>query len=199
MSSVAAMPIVEPFVHRDDPPIRATCCKSIDPVLLVTPQLQDDHTIRRMLTDLGYAVLSAPTGEHAVRIAERFDAVLSLLLTDVELPGMSGLTLADFVAMRQPGIPTLLMFDRSADIEALESRRHRQTPWVRKPFNVEALMRGVRSATEHGHTPHLRLVKGNAQATSATPEQLFRGRAKVLRYSTGPRPVELRVAGGRTE
>lgn len=196
MSSAATIPAVEPFAHRNDA-VRghATCCGSIEPVLLVTPDPHDDHRIRLMLTDLGYTVLSAPDGERAVRLAERFQGFLSLLLTDLELPCMSGLTLADFIALRQPDIPTLLMFDRSVDVEAIESRRQRQTPWVRKPFDVDALICGVRSATQYGHTPQLRLIKGRARTASAPPEQRSRDRARVLRYSPRQRAA-LRVVGG---
>jgi CheY-like chemotaxis protein len=183
MSTVAAMPIVEPADWNERFPAGEARCASLDPVLLVTPNPEDERVIRRMLTEVGYAVLAAPTGERAVRIAARFEGYLSLLLTDLQLPGMSGLTLADFVAARQPDLPALLMLDRASDVEDLEARRQRDMPWVRKPFGVDTFLRGVRSATRCGDAPRLRLVKGNAKSASGSPAQPLRVPAKVLPYS----------------
>lgn len=75
--------------------------------------VEDEPPVRLMviesLRELGYHVLEAAGGEHALRLAEQFGGRIDLLVTDVVMPGMSGVALSKrFRALRQ-GIPILFL------------------------------------------------------------------------------------------
>ena len=75
--------------------------------------LVDDEELARastadMLSELGYAVIEAASGEDAMRLVdrgERFD----LLVTDHLMPGITGTDLARAVRGLRPGVPVLLV------------------------------------------------------------------------------------------
>ena len=74
----------------------------------------------------------ASSAEEALTIAERED--FDLLLTDVVMPGASGLELAERLRRDRPGLPVLLT-SGGEDERALDDR----TAFVQKPFRLEQL------------------------------------------------------------
>jgi len=77
-------------------------------VLLV----EDDPTSRRLmamlLSDMGYAVTSAASGDEAMRYIYSEESC-DIVLTDVVMPGMSGLEFANRTRDARPGLPLLLV------------------------------------------------------------------------------------------
>lgn len=98
--------------------------------------VEDQPSIRRLLSRLlqreGHEVLLASSAEEALTIAERED--FDLLLTDVVMPGASGLELAERLRRDRPGLPVLLT-SGGEDERALDDR----TAFVQKPFRLEQL------------------------------------------------------------
>lgn len=115
-------------------------------VLLV----EDDPYLRvlveRMLEKLGYAVLSAGSAAQALELAGEFEGQLSLLLTDVIMPGMSGRDLAAQLVERQPGLRVLFMSGYPADIIAPHGVLEPGLHFVQKPFRLTTLAERVRAA-----------------------------------------------------
>ncbi len=74
--------------------------------------VEDDEQVRPLtaafLRSLGYAVVAAPTAE-AGRVLLHSLPRLDLLITDIALPGESGITLARRLRETHPGLPCLLM------------------------------------------------------------------------------------------
>jgi CheY-like chemotaxis protein len=64
--------------------------------------------VSKMLETTGYRVLSAATGDQALRLCD-VTPHIDLLLTDVVAPGMSGPMIADEILARRPGIKVLFM------------------------------------------------------------------------------------------
>lgn len=75
--------------------------------------VDDDEMVGRMLesalTKLGYTVLVARDAQTAILILDSHGSAIHLLLTDVVMPGMSGVQLADIVQKKMPGIKVVLM------------------------------------------------------------------------------------------
>jgi CheY-like chemotaxis protein len=73
--------------------------------------VDDDDTIRgvvsKMLCRLGYAVLSADSGEKglALFLKNKFD----LVMTDFNMSGMNGINLADYIKEKSPSTQVVLM------------------------------------------------------------------------------------------
>jgi CheY-like chemotaxis protein len=94
------------------------------------------------LEDAGVDVIAVPSGRAALA-ALRGEADIDAVLTDIRMPGMSGLELADYIKALNPGIAIVLMTGFS---EALEQGQRVELPVLMKPF-TSANMQEVLSAS----------------------------------------------------
>ncbi len=94
-----------------------------------------------LLTELGHRVTRAATGEEALEIARkrRFDIVLS----DVVMPGMGGLKLAEVLRREQPDLPVVLATGYSQDIVEGGSGGR---PVILKPYRLATLSEALADA-----------------------------------------------------
>jgi two-component system, cell cycle sensor histidine kinase and response regulator CckA len=104
--------------------------------------VDDDSSIRRLvetiLSQAGYhCMLSAQNAPEALQIAGAHDGRIDLLLTDVTMPGMDGVTLCRQIACDRPDTALLLMSGH-ADVDTAE------LPLLRKPFTPEILLLRIR-------------------------------------------------------
>jgi CheY-like chemotaxis protein len=105
-------------------------------VLLV----EDDAMLRSILAEAlaqeGFAVLTAENGEQALAIASPLGRQLDLVVTDVLLPVMDGLELADHLAGLKP--PPAVLF-----ISGITTHRDVSGPVLAKPFGPTAFLEQV--------------------------------------------------------
>lgn len=99
---------------------------------------------RQMLMREGYTVLTASSGEQALRTAERHAGTIDLLLTDVIMPGMNGPELAERLVAARPGTKVLFMSGHAGDALDEFGLRRETVPFLPKPFTPEVLVRRVR-------------------------------------------------------
>ena len=111
-------------------------------VLLV----EDDMAVRELLLDVltahGFDVFAAETAEQAeVRAAA---ATFDLLLSDIDLPGMSGARLAASLMTRMPAMRIMLMSGYPDDGEIAQARLEGKAILLKKPFSTTALIDRIR-------------------------------------------------------
>jgi CheY-like chemotaxis protein len=99
--------------------------------------------IRRALNDRGYGVLEAGSAEDAFEILNARHSKISLLLTDVGLPGASGAELVRRARLLQPGLPTLLMSASNPSVLAQLGVIENDTHLLQKPFDISDLLAKV--------------------------------------------------------
>jgi two-component system cell cycle sensor histidine kinase/response regulator CckA len=103
--------------------------------------VDDDLAIRRLtkvyLEQAGYNVLAAGDGVTGLRVFEEHQGCIKLLLTDVMMPEMNGLKLADTVLELNPRLPVLFMSGNVYDAD----RGHGN---IAKPFTAVDLVSKVR-------------------------------------------------------
>ena len=117
------------------------------------------------LSKSGYIVISASDGTDALQKARELDGPIHLLLSDVEMPGMSGIELAIQVNQERPYTKILLI--SGSDLGLIVRRYGWQ--FIRKPFMLDMLRDKIRDilseqppTKEHlpvldGGTPFIRL------------------------------------------
>lgn len=112
-------------------------------ILVVDDEPEIRKLVSAMLTRNGYKVVSADTGENAVRLF-RSHLEISLLLTDVVAPGMSGPMIADHIAALKPDIRVLFMsgYDSTQVVQRYVVEKGYSL--LIKPFTMEQLERKVK-------------------------------------------------------
>ena len=117
-------------------------------VLVVEDEAPLRRMMRRSLEDAGYAVLEAGSAAEALELVVRNSRTISLVLTDVIMPGQNGRELAERIEELRPGIPVLFTSGYTdSDIE----RRGLLKPgsaFLQKPITPEALVRAVQLQLE---------------------------------------------------
>jgi len=114
-------------------------------VLLVEDETAVRTVVRTMLARRGYTVLEAPEAESALRLADGHDGRIHILLTDVVMPGMSGVDLARTLAPQRPGLKVLLMSGHTDDAVIRHGGIAPGAHFLQKPFTPDELQRRIRS------------------------------------------------------
>ena len=110
--------------------------------------VEDEELLRRLagrgLARHGYIVLEAANGEEALTLLDQHLPDVSLVVTDMTLPGMSGRELADRVRDRRRDIK-ILYTSGFIDDAAIESGIEQSTrPFLQKPYTPAALAAKIR-------------------------------------------------------
>ncbi len=98
-----------------------------------------------MLEGLGYRVLPAGTPRGAIRLANGFDGVISLLLTDVVMPEMNGRDLARQMKPLLPNLKVLFMSGYTANVTVQHGLLEKGVEFIEKPFAKKDLADKIRS------------------------------------------------------
>jgi two-component system cell cycle sensor histidine kinase/response regulator CckA len=96
------------------------------------------------LTECGYTVLPARDGIHALEIARSCNQPIHLLLTDIMMPRMGGLTLARAMSELRPGIRVVFMTGHAEREASYREAIRSGAESIQKPFSHEQLIRLVR-------------------------------------------------------
>jgi two-component system cell cycle sensor histidine kinase/response regulator CckA len=116
-------------------------------ILVVDDEPEIRKLVAAMLTRTGYRVLSADTGENAIRLFKT-NPDTDLLLSDVVAPGMSGPMIADQIAALKPNIKVLFMsgYDGTQVVQRYVVEKGYSL--LIKPFTMEQLGNKVRAVLE---------------------------------------------------
>jgi len=113
--------------------------KKSETVLLVEDSATVLALVRAFLQNEGYDVLTAGSGEEAMRICREFDGRIGVVLTDMIMPNMGGVELAGRVRATRPEAKILFMSGY-----AEEEASSIGAPILQKPFTPHALAAKLR-------------------------------------------------------
>lgn len=106
--------------------------------------VDDDESIRHLLTVClreQYTCASAATAAEAMGLLDRrfFDVVI----TDVEMPGASGLELCRHIRKTYPDTIVLVMSERADSRNRIKALQHGAFDYLSKPFDLEVAERMI--------------------------------------------------------
>ncbi|MFP5350998.1 MAG: ATP-binding protein [Actinomycetota bacterium] len=114
--------------------------------------VEDEDPVRtvtaRILENAGYEVLQAANAPEALSMILAGGERLDLLLTDVLMPGMSGIELAEEVAREAPGLRVIFMSAYAESMAGSRGAGHAEAPLVQKPFDRPTLLAQVRQVLD---------------------------------------------------
>jgi len=114
--------------------------------------VEDDSEVRALVEEIlgsvGYEVLVAADGEQALKIVERYQGEIQLLVTDVVLQKIGGRQSADRLIEIRPGMKVLFMSGYTADAILNQGILGHDVNFLPKPFTVDGLCSAVRSVLD---------------------------------------------------
>jgi CheY-like chemotaxis protein len=134
---VIATPVV-----AETPPVRHR--KGSESLLVVEDQGAVRTLIVQALKQEGYRVIEAANGEDALRAAASLSEPIQALVTDVIMPHMSGLVIAERLRLVWPGTRVLFMSGYS-DLTKPAFLDKPGTAFIQKPFLPDDLARQLRT------------------------------------------------------
>jgi two-component system, cell cycle sensor histidine kinase and response regulator CckA len=112
--------------------------------------VEDDEDVRVLIRDelrkRGYRIVEARNGVEACLVATPYMRKLQLLLTDIVMPGMSGVELARNLRVIKPELRVLLISGYMDDVGI--SAREPSWAYLQKPFTPEAVADKVREVLD---------------------------------------------------
>ena len=128
-------------------------------ILVVDDETQITRVLKTALSSQGYEVKSASDGESALNLS--FDWIPDLIVTDLSMPGMTGIELCRLVRERSQ-VPIIVLSVRGEEKTKVEGLDAGADDYVTKPFSVSELLARVRA--------NLRRVAATRESPAAVVE-----------------------------
>jgi PAS domain S-box-containing protein len=100
------------------------------------------------LESCGYRVLTAGDGKEAIEICNRYAGPISLLISDIVMPRLSGRGLVDHVRKTRPGTNVLIISGYGADAVWRNGIALDPSCFLQKPFTFQALSAQIRAVLD---------------------------------------------------
>ena len=145
--------------------------------------VDDDESIRwvleRGLSENGIQVETFDSANKVIKKLETENP--SLILTDIKMPGKSGIDLLDEVKELRPEIPIIIMTAHSDLKSAVESYEHGAWEYLPKPFDIEEAISMVQRATTKDNTAIEETDESQAEIIGEAPamQEVFRAIGKL--------------------
>ncbi len=122
----------------------------------------------RVLAGKGYAVITAANGEEALRKlnAETYDVVF----TDIKMPGMSGIEVAERVKKSQPWLPVVIVTGYGTMENEARAEAAGVSGFLRKPLSPEMIEGSTEKALLEAGTAPVAALEAAAPAAAPAEE-----------------------------
>ena len=105
---------------------------------------EDEEAVREIIIEMleyaGYTVLSGCNGVEALRVLEQADEGIDLLVTDMRMPEMGGVALAEQVLESAPDLPVLFISGYAEQGVGERILKRANTILLRKPFSASEFL-----------------------------------------------------------
>jgi PAS domain S-box-containing protein len=115
-------------------------------VLLVEDQKMLHDFAARILPKNGYIIFAAEKAEEALDLFEKEKGQFHIVLTDVVLPDMNGVKLADRLLIKKPEIKVLLTSGYMDDKSQWSVIQERGLNFLKKPYTLTELLKSIKEA-----------------------------------------------------
>lgn len=118
----------------------------VEQILVVDDEPLIREPVAQYLSAMGYLCQSAASGEEALRILQEHP--ISLVISDIRMPGLSGLQLLEHVTRNHPNVAIIMMTAVSDLQTAVQSMKQGAYDYITKPFNLDQVCEAVKTALE---------------------------------------------------
>jgi two-component system NtrC family response regulator len=136
----------------------------METILIVDDEKNYLVVLGALLGSEGYEIVTSENGHTASRIIQEGD--IDLLLTDMKMPGMSGMELLEHAKKVKPEVPVIMMTAYGTIEMAVEAMKKGAYDYITKPFENEELKLTIHKALEN-----YRLLKENRRLSQALSDR----------------------------
>jgi two-component system NtrC family response regulator len=136
----------------------------MDTILIVDDEKNYRVVLEALLAPEGYEVLTAGSGREALKLVREAD--VDLIITDMKMPGMSGMELMEEAKKIEPDLPVIMMTAYGTIEMAVEAMKKQAFDYITKPFQNEELKLTIKKALEN-----YRLIRENRRLSDALLSQ----------------------------
>jgi len=108
-------------------------------ILFVDDEIEITVMAKKMLTHLGFSVMTAGSGKQALEAFARDPRFFDLLITDLAMPEMTGIRLAKEVMRIRPGFPVIMCTGHSDTFDEKAAKEAGIIEYILKPYNLKEL------------------------------------------------------------
>ncbi|MDR2550833.1 MAG: sigma-54 dependent transcriptional regulator [Desulfobulbus sp.] len=139
-------------------------------ILVVDDELSMREFLKILLTKEGYKVTTAAEGKAALALAEHhpFDLVIS----DIRMPGMSGLELLAPLKQAQPEIGIIMITAFASPDDAVMAMKSGAFDYITKPFNVDEIKAVIKAALKKKQHSETQPASGFSEIIGQSPEMM---------------------------
>ena len=141
----AKAPGEKPAVAPSEPPSDPTRWQGTESILVVDDDDDARHSISRVLNRLGYTVYQHGDPRQAITFYQSHGGEIDLILTDVVMPAMNGMTLVDQLTRTDPEIRVLYLSGYILGEVSWSGVPGSVTGFLEKPITIAELGRAVRT------------------------------------------------------
>ncbi len=138
----------EPFSKPEMAALNGIVPNGTETILLVEDEESLREVTREYLCSKGYSVVAACDADSAIAAAKKGPRTIDLLLTDVILPGSSGVQLAQRLACENPQLRVLYVSGYTADAVVHHGGPAVNFGFLSKPFSLSTLARKIRAVLD---------------------------------------------------
>ena len=136
----------------------------METILIVDDEKNYLVVLEALLSPEGYEIVTADNARSALRLIEESD--LDLVLTDMKMPGVSGMELLEQCKKINPEVPVIMMTAYGTIEMAVQAMKKHAFDYITKPFQNEELKLTIKKALEN-----YRLIKENRRLSEALSEK----------------------------
>ncbi len=141
-------------------------------ILVVDDDLNVLEVIKARLTFAGYNTITAASGQDALdRVKE---TVVDLIVSDIKMPGMSGLELFEKVHAIHPALPVIFLTAHGTIPDAIKAVKAGAYDYLTKPFDGHELLDKINEVI-HRKPPAL-----STTSPPLPPQSLYTGKSPVM-------------------
>ncbi len=137
--------------QRESAPDTEELKRGIETILIVEDEPHVREFARTILTRLGYAVLAFGSAEDALAQQPEVLRAVSLLMTDVILPGINGRALSDEIKALNPGVQVLYTSGYTDNVIVHHGVLEKGIQFIGKPYTAQSLSAKVRDILDARH------------------------------------------------
>jgi len=147
-------------------------------VLVVDDELEMREALEEALVDAGHRVTTAPDGAAAAQLAAA--QVFDVVVTDIQMPKMDGLSLFRHVRHVSPHTEVIIMTNHGEIAQVVDAMKDGAYDFLAKPFQAEALVHRLKRIASV-RALRSELEQARAALSNQNPEMLIVGQSAPMR------------------